>query len=260
MGVLNITPDSFSDGGRFARGAASLGEVCRVAEAMVDAGAAILDVGGESTRPGAASVSAGEELDRVMPVAERLLGLDTLISVDTRKSEVAAVALAAGCHMVNDVSGLADPAMPDVVSRSGAALCVMHMQGSPETMQRNPRYDDVVAEVRAVLTERVGRARCAGIPDDRLCIDPGFGFGKTLAHNLALFTALEDLRVDDLPILVGVSRKRMIGDLTGAPVRARLAGSLAAAVLAAERGADIVRVHDVAETVEALKVLEALRA
>ncbi|MGE0623554.1 MAG: dihydropteroate synthase [Pseudomonadales bacterium] len=260
MGILNITPDSFSDGGRLARGTVSLDDVCRIAQDMVDAGAAILDVGGESTRPGAAPVSVDEELDRVIPVVARLAALDTIISVDTRKAAVAAAALDAGCHMINDVSGLADPAMLDVVAGSGAALCVMHMQGSPETMQRDPQYEDVVAEVRSVLGDCVARARRAGMADDRLCVDPGFGFGKTLAHNLALFTGLEDLRIDGLPILVGVSRKRMIGDLTGAPVRGRLAGSVAAAVLAAERGADIVRVHDVAETADALKVLEAVRA
>lgn len=260
MGVLNMTPDSFSDGGRFARGAASLDEVCRAAEAMVAAGAGLLDVGGESTRPGAAPVSAALELERVLPVVERLKELDTIISVDTRKAEVAAAALRAGCHMINDVSGLADPAMLGVVAGSGAALCIMHMQGNPESMQQDPRYADVVAEVRAMLADRISRARLAGMADDRLCIDPGFGFGKTLAHNLALFSGLEALRIDGLPILVGVSRKRMIGDLTGAPVSGRLAGSVAAAVLAAERGADIVRVHDVAETVDALKVLEAVRA
>jgi len=259
MGILNVTPDSFSDGGRFSRGTASLDDICRAAETMIDAGASILDVGGESTRPGAAAVSAAEELERVMPVVERLVGLDTIISVDTRKSEVAAAAISAGCHMINDVSGLADPAMLDVVAGSGTALCVMHMQGNPRTMQRDPRYDDVVSEVRTVLAGYVAKARRAGMTDDRLCVDPGFGFGKTLAHNLALFSALESLRIDDLPILVGVSRKRMIGDLTGAPVEARLAGSIAAAVLAAERGADIVRVHDVTETANALKVLEALR-
>ena len=260
MGVLNITPDSFSDGGRFARGDASLADVLEAAEAMIAGGAAILDVGGESTRPGAAAVSVAEELDRVMPVLERLLALDIIVSIDTRKAEVAAAALAAGCHMINDVSGLSNPAMLDVVAASGAAVCIMHMQGSPETMQRDPRYADVVTEVGGELAARASRARAAGMTDNRLCIDPGFGFGKTLAHNLALFNGLESLRVDDLPILVGVSRKRMIGDLTGAPVERRLAGSVAAAVLAAQRGADIVRVHDVAETVDALKVLEAVRA
>lgn len=260
MGVLNITPDSFSDGGRFARGATSLADVLTAAEGMIAGGAAILDVGGESTRPGAPAVSVAEELDRVLPVLERLVALDTIVSIDTRKAEVAAAALAAGCHMINDVSGLSNPAMLDVVAASQAAVCIMHMQGSPETMQRDPRYADVVTEVRGELAARVSRARAAGMTDNRLCIDPGFGFGKTLAHNLALFIGLESLRVDGLPILVGVSRKRMIGDLTGAPVERRQAGSVAAAVLAAERGADLVRVHDVAETVDALKVLEAVRA
>lgn len=260
MGVLNLTPDSFSDGGRF--GGDDRIDAARVrveAEAMLAAGADILDLGGESTRPGAQPVSEEEELGRVMPILESLLDLDTMISVDTRKPAVARAALAAGCHLINDVGGLTDPAMLEALADSDAAVCIMHMQGSPGTMQSNPSYEDVVAEVRTFLEQRLAGARAAGIDRDRVCLDPGFGFGKTLAHNLSLLRALRALRVDDRPILVGLSRKRMIGDLTGAAVDARMPGSITAAVLAAERGADIVRVHDVAETVQALEMLEAVR-
>jgi dihydropteroate synthase len=259
MGVLNVTPDSFSDGGRFRSPAGvDLDAVRASAETMLAAGADIIDVGGESTRPGAVPVPLAEELDRVIPVVECLAGLDTIVSVDTRKPEVARAALAAGCHMINDVSGLAHPAMLAVLADSQAAVCIMHMRGEPGTMQDDPVYADVVGEVRGVLRERVDRARAEGIDDNRLCIDPGFGFGKTLAHNLALLGRLESLRVDDLPLLVGLSRKGMIGALTGRTVDERLAGSVTAAVLAAERGADIVRVHDVAATMDGLKVLEAV--
>ena len=260
MGVLNLTPDSFSDGGRFLSGSRiDLGRVRAEAEAMLRAGADILDIGGESTRPGAAAVSAADELERVIPVLNSLLELDTIVSVDTRKAEVAKAALAAGCHLLNDVSGLRDKAMLEAVAGSDAAVCIMHMQGEPQHMQVNPSYTDVVAQVRGFLEGQVQSARAAGIADSRLCLDPGFGFGKTLDHNLALLRSLGELRVDGLPLLVGLSRKRMIGALTGAEVDARMPGSVAAAVLAAERGADIVRVHDVAETAQALKILEALR-
>jgi dihydropteroate synthase len=260
MGVLNLTPDSFSDGGRFeADGSIDVGRVRAEAEAMLSAGADILDLGGESTRPGAAEVSVEEELARVIPVLNSLLDLDTMISVDTRKPEVARAVLALGCHLINDVNGLKDPAMIEAIAASEAGVCIMHMQGSPETMQAAPSYVDVVAEVRAFLQERFCSARSAGIQAARICLDPGFGFGKTLTHNIALLNALSELRLEDGPLLVGLSRKRMIGVLTGAPVEARMPGSIAAAVLAAERGADIVRVHDVAETVQALNILEALR-
>jgi dihydropteroate synthase len=260
MGVLNLTPDSFSDGGRFLSGSRiDLVRVRAEAEAMLRAGADILDIGGESTRPGAAAVGEADELGRVMPVLNSLLELDTMVSVDTRKAGVAKAALAAGCHLINDVSGLTDEKMLEAVAESDAAVCIMHMQGEPQDMQANPSYTDVVAEVRGFLEEQVELARAAGIADSRLCLDPGFGFGKTLDHNLALLRSLGELRVDGLPLLVGLSRKRMIGALTGTEVDARMPASVAAAVLAAERGANIVRVHDVAETAQALKILEALR-
>ena len=260
MGVLNLTPDSFSDGGRFVGNTGiDPARVRAAAEAMLAAGADILDIGGESTRPGAPPVETEEELARVIPVLESLRDLDTMISVDTRKPEVARAALAAGCHLINDVSGLTDPGMVEAVASSDAGVCIMHMQGTPGTMQSSPHYVDVVAEVRDFLRARTASARAAGIGSTRICLDPGFGFGKTLAHNLALLRALPLLRIDEQPLLVGLSRKRMIGDLSGAAVDARMPGSIAAAVIAADRGADIVRVHDVEETVQALNVLEAVK-
>lgn len=227
---------------------------------MIAAGADIIDVGGESTRPGAEPVPVQAELERVMPMVEMLLELDIIVSVDTSKPEVARAALTAGCHLINDVTGLKNAELLAVVADSQAAVCIMHMQGEPRTMQAAPVYQDVCLEVRDFLSERVARARQAGIADSRLCLDPGFGFGKTLEHNLSLLTGLESIRVAGLPVLVGLSRKRMIGTLTGAPVEARTAGSVAAALLAAERGADLVRVHDVPETVQALRVLASVRA
>jgi len=259
MGVLNITPDSFSDGGRLLRNTMpDLGAVRARAESMLTAGVDILDVGGESTRPGAEPVSAAAELDRVLPVVEMLLELDTIVSVDTSKAEVARAVLNVGCHLINDVTGLAESEMLEVLATSEAAVCIMHMLGRPRTMQEDPQYQDVVVEVHDLLEARVCQAREAGISEDRLCTDPGFGFGKTQTHNLTLLKNLEGVRVGSLPLLVGLSRKRMIGTLTGRPVEQRTAGSVAAALLAAERGADIVRVHDVAETVDALNVLRAI--
>jgi len=259
MGVINVTPDSFSDGGRFLRGGPDVPRILDAARAMLAEGAAILDVGGESTRPGAAPVDEAEEARRVMPVVERLLELDTIVSVDTSKPGLAARALAAGAHMINDVTGGRSAELVAAVAERGAALCLMHMQGEPRTMQAAPRYRDVVAEVRDFLAGQVERCRRAGVPPERLLLDPGFGFGKTLEHNLRLLPRLEDLRVDGLPLLVGLSRKSMIGTITGRPSDRRAAGSAAAALLAAERGADVVRVHDVAETADALRVLAALK-
>ena len=259
MGVLNVTPDSFSDGGLFWGGAANLDALRRVAEAMVAEGAVVLDVGGESTRPGAFTITAAEECRRVVPAVEALGDLGVIISIDTRKPAVARAAAAAGATLLNDVSGFRDPAMIEVLAATGMAGCIMHMQGEPATMQRAPVYSDVVVEVRAFFRDRVDACRSAGVGPDRLLLDPGFGFGKTLEHNLALLAGLEAVRVDDLPLLVGVSRKRMIGDLTGRPVADRTIGSVAAALLAAERGADLVRVHDVGPTTDALRILDALQ-
>ncbi len=262
MGVLNVTPDSFSDGGRLldARGRPALEAIVAEAGAMLEAGAALLDVGGESTRPGARPVSVAEELDRVIPVVAALQDLATIVSVDTRHAEVARAALDAGAHMINDVSAGADPAMLELLGGSDAAFALMHMQGQPRTMQEAPRYDNVVDEVRAFLDHRVAACEAAAIGRDRLLLDPGFGFGKTMAHNLRLLAALEAVRVADLPMLVGLSRKSMLGTITGRAVEERVAASIAAALLAVERGADIVRVHDVAGTADALKVREALVA
>jgi len=261
MGVINVTPDSFSDGARFysaARPAPELNRIVDVARAMLDDGADILDVGGESTRPGAAPVGADEEARRVMPVLERLLQLDTIVSLDTSKPALAARALEAGVQLINDVTGGRDPRMLEVVADSAAAFCAMHMLGEPRTMQQDPRYGDVVAEVREFLAQRAADCGRAGIGPERLLLDPGFGFGKSLEHNLALLRRLDAVRVDALPLLVGMSRKRMIGTITGRDVRGRAAGSAAAALLAVQRGADVVRVHDVAETVDALQMLAAV--
>jgi dihydropteroate synthase len=254
MGVLNVTPDSFSDGGRFRDPAAAFAR----GEAMAAEGAALIDVGGESTRPGAAPVDEAEELRRVIPVIERLAGtLAIPVSVDTRKPGVMRRALEAGASIVNDVGALSAPGALEAVSGSGAAACLMHMQGEPATMQEAPRYGDVVAEVRNFLAARAAACVAAGIGRERLVVDPGFGFGKTLEHNLALLAGMPALAADGLPVLAGLSRKRMIGALTGRDGGDRLAGSLAAAIVAAGRGARIIRAHDVRETVDALAVVAA---
>jgi len=251
MGVLNVTPDSFSDGGRYA----NLADALRRADAMVAEGAAIIDVGGESTRPGAPPVSAQEELDRVLPVVERLAReLPIPVSVDTSKPEVMRAAISAGAGLINDVRALRSPGALETVAASEVPVCLMHMRGEPGTMQQEPRYADVVAEVRAFLAERVRACESAGVGRERILVDPGFGFGKTLAHNLSLLRHLD--RFADLAagVVAGVSRKSMIGALLDAPVGERLSGSLAAAVIAAWRGARIIRAHDVRETVQALRV------
>ena len=252
MGVINVTPDSFSDGGRFLALPAALAR----AQELVAEGAAIVDVGGESTRPGAADVDETEELRRVLPLIERLAGsLAIPVSVDTRKPLVMRRAIEAGASLVNDVSALAAPGALAAVAESGAAACLMHMQGEPRTMQDAPHYDDVVGEVRAFLKARVAACERAGIPRSRLLVDPGFGFGKSLEHNLALLRGLGELAADGLPVLAGLSRKRMISALTGRGEGDRLAGSLAAAVIAAMNGARVIRAHDVRETVDALRVV-----
>jgi len=256
MGVLNVTPDSFSDGGAFLDHDAAL----RRAAAMVAEGAAIIDVGGESTRPGSTPPSAQEEIDRVAPVVERIAReFDVAVSVDTSRAPVVEAALAAGAHLINDVRGLRDPAALKAAANAGAAVCIMHMQGDPATMQVAPHYEDVVGEVSDWLGARIVACREAGIPADAIVIDPGFGFGKTAAHNVALFQSLEVLLRHAVPLLVGVSRKSLVGHLTGRPVGERLAGSVALAALAAERGASILRAHDVAATVDAVRIGGALR-
>jgi dihydropteroate synthase len=255
MGVLNVTPDSFSDGGRYADRDAAVARGLRMAEE----GARIVDVGGESTRPGASPVGAAEESDRGVPVIERLRAASpVLVSVDTCKPEVMRAAIAAGAALVNDVRALAAPGALEAVAASSAGVCLMHMQGDPATMQGDPRYSDVVAEVRDFLARRVAACEGAGIARERLCIDPGIGFGKRVRHNLELLNALPRLSALGLPVLVGVSRKSLIGSVTGRPQGQRLAGSLALAALSVARGAAIIRAHDVAETVDAVKIAMAL--
>jgi dihydropteroate synthase len=250
MGILNVTPNSFSDGGRFHDHAVALTQARR----MVADGAAIIDVGGESTRPGAAPVSLQQELDRVIPVIQAVTReLDVLVSVDTMKPEVMREAVAAGAGLINDVLALQAPGALEAAAASGAAVCLMHMQGTPRTMQEAPHYADVVKEVRDFLHQRAGACRAAGIPADHIALDPGFGFGKTLSHNLQLLRGLPVLG-GEFPLLVGLSRKAMLGKLTGRPVEQRLAGSIALAALAVAGGARIVRCHDVAETVDAVRV------
>lgn len=256
MGVLNVTPDSFSDGGRFLDLEVALQHALRMAEA----GAALIDVGGESTRPGAQALSAYEEIRRVVPVIEALAERTKLpISVDTSKAEVIAAAIRAGASMVNDVRALREPGALAAVASSNVAVCLMHMQGEPRTMQQEPRYTDVVAEVREFLGERVRACQAAGIARDRLVLDPGIGFGKRLEHNVALLAALPTLGALGLPLLVGASRKSMFATLLGRQVNERLAGSIAMATAAALAGASILRAHDVAETVDAVKAADALR-
>jgi dihydropteroate synthase len=255
MGVLNATPDSFSDGGRWAGRDGAL----RHALEMAAGGADIIDVGGESTRPGARGVGVQEEMDRVLPVIEAIRAESGVqVSVDTSKPEVMQAAVRAGADMINDVFALRREGALPMAASLEVPVCIMHMQGRPRDMQHDPRYDDVVAEVRTFLDARAQACREAGIPAERIVIDPGFGFGKTLGHNLALFRSLEDFCAGPYKVLVGISRKSMLGALTGKPVDERLSASVTAAVMAAQAGAHIVRVHDVAETVDALKVWNAL--
>jgi dihydropteroate synthase len=255
MGVVNVTPDSFSDGGAFFHPAPAITE----ARAMVDEGAAIVDIGGESTRPGSEGVSREEELARVEPVLEALG--DVPLSIDTSKAEVARRALAAGALLVNDVTALrGDPDLAGVVAGSEACLCLMHMLGEPRTMQDAPRYDDVVSEVKAFLEERLAFATDAGIPEERVCLDPGIGFGKTVEHNLELLARLDEIAALGRPVLVGASRKRFLGRILGNQdaLTGPVATGVGVAVLAYERGASIFRVHDVREHVEALTAAHAL--
>jgi dihydropteroate synthase len=254
MGIVNVTPDSFSDGGRLSSAAAAIAHAKR----LLDEGADILDIGGESTRPGAADVALDAELARVLPVVEGLADCGRPLSIDTRKPAVMRRAVAAGAAMINDVAALRAPDALAAAAESDAAICLMHMLGEPGTMQQSPVYADVVGEVVAFLRERVEACRAAGIALERLAVDPGFGFGKTLEHNLTLLAHLDRLRVLGLPIVAGLSRKGSLGVLTGRPVGERVHASVAAALAAVARGAAIVRVHDVAPTVDALKVWQAV--
>lgn len=251
MGILNITPDSFSDGGQYISIEAAIDH----AEQMIAQGVDIIDIGGESTRPGSALVPVQQELDRIMPVVYALRDCGRPLSIDTWKPQVMREALAAGADMINDINGLSADGAIDAVKNSECALCVMHMQHDPQTMQQNPQYRNVVQEVTDYLRTRAEALQSAGIEANRLCIDPGFGFGKTLEHNLSLLKHIGQIRdALQLPLLAGLSRKSMIGAITGKPPQERAAGSVAAALVAVSQGAAIVRVHDVAETVDAIKV------
>lgn len=255
MGILNVTPDSFSDGGRFAGRDSAL----RQAEAMSRDGAAIIDVGGESTRPGATDVSEQEELDRVLPVIEAVVdAVDVPVSIDTSKPAVMRAAVGAGAEMINDIRALREDGALEAAVELQRPVCLMHMQGQPRTMQREPGYGDVVADVAQFLAERVRACAAAGLAEDKIIVDPGFGFGKTPRHNIELLANLRQLRSVGRPILVGLSRKSTLGELTGRDVGDRLPASIAAAVFAVVEGARIVRVHDVRETVDAMRVTAAV--
>ncbi len=257
MGILNVTPDSFSDGGAFQ----SRGAAVQQAHRLIAEGAHIIDVGGESTRPGAVEVSLQEELDRVIPVIEAIKATGQVrLSVDTSKAVVMEEALKVGVDMINDVRALQEPGTLQVCATTSVPICLMHMQGQPSSMQKLPGYTDVIKEVSDFFKQRIEACQTMGIHRDRLLLDPGFGFGKTLAHNLELLAKLDRFKSFDLPLLIGISRKSMIGSLLDdAPVGKRLNGSLSAAVVAAMKGSDIIRVHDVKETVEALRIVEGVK-
>lgn len=256
MGIINVTPDSFSDGGHFSQAEVAI----QHALTLIEEGADILDIGGESTRPNATPVTLQQELDRVIPVIEGLAAhrITTPISIDTYKPAVMLAAIAAGANIVNDINALQAEGAVDAIASTNVGVCLMHMQGTPQTMQDNPHYVDVVDEVVAFLSKRVSICQQAGIASNRLLIDPGFGFGKTRAHNITLIQKLDALMELELPILVGLSRKSVLGQVTGNDVDARLYASVAAAVVSVMKGAKIVRVHDVKATVEALKVVNAI--
>jgi len=254
MGVINVTPDSFSDGGYFDTTEKAIEQVKRLAGEGVD----ILDIGGESTRPGSQPVGVDEELSRIMPVIKFALDMNISVSVDTSKPEVMRVAIAAGVDLVNDINALQFPGAMETMANSAAMVCLMHMQGKPETMQRNPHYSDVVSEVILFLEQRIAAAESSGIGLERIIIDPGFGFGKTLEHNLALLQQLNRLGCMNVPILAGLSRKSMLGTITGNAVNDRIHASVAAALLAVGYGARIVRVHDVKATRDAFSVFTAV--
>lgn len=254
MGILNVTPDSFSDGGAHN----TLIEAVKHANLMINAGATIIDVGGESTRPGALDVSVDEELSRVVPVVEALAQrFEVWISVDTSKPEVIREIARVGAHLINDIRSLTEPGALEAAAETGLPVCLMHMQGDPKTMQDAPKYDDVITDVMRFFIDNIARCEQAGIAKEKLLLDPGFGFGKNLSHNYALLARLSEFHQFDLPLLVGMSRKSMIGQLLNVGPSERLSGSLACAVIAAMQGAHIIRVHDVKETVEAMRVVEA---
>ena len=255
MGVVNVTPDSFSDGGKFFDPKAAVAHALRLAEE----GADILDIGGESSRPGALPVSVFQEMDRILPVLEGLRTLEKPISVDTRRPEVMQAALSAGASMINDIEALQAPGAVEVAAKAQCAVCLMHMKGEPATMQKGPHYDDVVGEVLGFLKKRMQAAMQAGIAQERIAIDPGFGFGKTAAHNFELLRRLEEFSSLGVPVLAGWSRKSTLGKLTGRPADERLAGSLAAALLALQGGATILRVHDIKETRDVIAVWSAYK-
>ena len=256
MGILNVTPDSFSDGGKYHQLDAALYQ----AEQMLNDGAVILDVGGESTRPGAAEVSEADELQRVVPLIEALRQrFDCVISVDTSKAAVMSAAVQAGADIINDVRALQEPGALQVAVTAQLPVCLMHMQGAPRVMQHSPQYRDVVAEVKQFLLQRAAQCEQAGVRKEHIILDPGFGFGKSLAHNYELLKQLDSFCADGYPLLAGMSRKSMIGQLLNEPVQQRLAGSLACATIAALKGARIIRVHDVKETVQAVRVVTAMQ-
>jgi len=254
MGIVNVTPDSFSDGGHFYAPQQAIEHGLR----LVEAGADMLDIGGESTRPGAATVSEAEELARVLPVLEGLLACKVALSIDTQKPAVMRAALVAGADMINDVNALQAPGALAVLAQSNAAVCLMHKQGDPQNMQQLPLYHDVVQEVKAFLQARVQAAVAAGIPTNRILIDPGFGFGKNLEHNVALFRSLPNFKDLGVPLLAGLSRKSMLGKIAQRAVNDRIHASVAAAVVAVMKGAKIVRVHDVSATHDALAIVNAV--
>jgi dihydropteroate synthase len=255
MGILNVTPDSFSDGGQFNGVKGAL----KQAQEMIAAGATIIDVGGESTRPGAPDVPINEELERVIPVIKALRSqFDIWISIDTSKADVMRQAIEVGADMINDVRALQEPGALQVASKAGVPICIMHMQGQPKTMQVNPEYDDVLIDIESFFIERIAVCERAGIPRDKLILDPGFGFGKTIEHNYHLLANLEEFQKIGLPILAGVSRKSMIFKLLNKTPKECLIGSVTCASIAAIKGAQIIRVHDVPETIEALKIMNSI--
>lgn len=254
MGIVNVTPDSFSDGGKFNTTEKAIAHAIQ----LVEEGADILDIGGESTRPGATPVPLDEELKRVIPVIEGLRDVGVPLSIDTYKPQVMQAAITAGADIVNDVCALREPQALEIVATSQAGVCLMHMQGRPQTMQADPQYDDVVSEVRDFLKDRLDAAVQAGIDRSRIVLDPGFGFGKRTAHNLTLLNHLNDIQILGLPLLIGLSRKSVLGQVVGSSVDERIHASIAASVVSVMKGANIVRVHDVKPTIDALKIVQAV--